>query len=238
MGRASYRGSAPPLSLAPTNTSRTGFFMHTTDTARADTTTTVSDADAQQPPTQPSGKPGWPRWTITALAWLTKTTTNVRRFVATDPAGAASLVGTAIGGTLTVLLVFNALIKVVRWLVAGHPAQDIATAVPALRIATEPIGHWLAAHTAGLPITTQAAAWTWGVTGFLLFYSATCRHLGAQLLWPVYGAATAAMAWFGTDTTAHRPVAIGLIAVAWSGLSLLALRGRRTERGRGKKRQS
>lgn len=212
--------------------------MHTTDTAIADTATIATDADVQQPAAQPSGKPGWPRWTITALAWLTKTTTNVRRFVATDPAGAASLAGTALGVTLTVLLVFSAAIKVLRWLVDGHPAQDVVTALPALRIATDPIGHWLAAHTAGLPITTQAAAWTWGVTGFLLFYSATCRHLGAQLLWPAYGAATAAMAWFGTDTAAHRPVAVGLIAIAWSGLSLLALRARQTGRGRNGKRQS
>lgn len=210
--------------------------MHTNDTAIADTATIAADLDAQQP--QPSGKPGWPRWTVTALAWLTKTTTNVRRFVATDPAGAASLAGTALGVTLTVLLVFSALVKVLRWLVDGHPAQDIATALPALRIATDPIGHWLATHTVGLPITTQAAAWTWGVTGFLLFYSATCRHLGAQLLWPAYGAATAAMAWFGTATTAHRPVAVGLIAIVWSVLSLLALRARRAERGRDNKRQS
>jgi hypothetical protein len=212
--------------------------MHTTDTAIADTATTAAEADAQQPPAQPGGKPGWPRWTVTALAWLTKTTTNIRRFVATDPAGAANLAGTTLGVTLTILLLLSALAKVMRWLVDGNPAQDIATALPALRIATDPIGHWLAAHTAGLPITTHAAAWTWGVTGFLLFYSATYRHFGAQLLWPAYGAATAAMAWFGTDTTAHRPVAVGLIAIVWSGLSLLALRARRTERGCYQKRQS
>jgi hypothetical protein len=211
--------------------------MHTNDTAIADTATIATESDPQQPPTQPSGKPGWPRWTVTTLAWLTKTTKNIRRFVATDPAGAASLAGTALGITLTVLLLFSALAKVAQWLVNGNPAHDVAAALPALRIATDPIGHWLAAHTAGLPITTQAAAWTWGVTGFLLFYSATYRHLGAQLLWPAYGAATAAMAWFGTDTTAHRPVAVGLIAIAWSGLSLLALRGRRAERGRDKKQQ-
>ena len=107
---------------------------------------------------------------------------------------------------------------------SGHVAEGV------VRIVTDPIGHWLVVHTAGLPLTMPTAAGIWGVTGFVLFYAASCYHLGAQLLWPVYGAATAAMAWSGTDVSEYRPVAVGLIAIAWSVLSLLALRGRRYPR--------
>ena len=194
--------------------------MHTNDI-----TATVAD-DVQQSPALPTAKPGWPTWAVQALTRLTKTRKDVQRFVNADPSGAASLVGTAIGVVLTVLLVFSTAANVVTWLTSGHAGHDVATQLPAVRIATDPIGHFLATHTAGLPLTTPTAAGTWGVLGFMLFYAASCRHLGAQLLWPVYGTATAVMAWSGTDVTAHRPVAVGLIAVAWSVLSLLALRGR------------
>lgn len=194
------------------------------------TTTGNIDDAAAATPAPPTGKPGWPAWATTALDQLTKTRKRVWRFVTTDPDGAATLVGTALGGVLTAVLTFSALAKIVQWLVHGNPVHDVAEQLPALRIATDPIGHWLATHTAGLPLTLQTAAWIWGLTGFVLFYAACHRHLGAQLLWPAYGAATAAMAWFGTDTAAHRPVAVGLLAAAWSVLSLLALRGRRRAR--------
>lgn len=197
--------------------------MHTNDFT---STTTVTD-DVQQPTTQPTGKPGWPAWAVKTLARLTKTRTDVQRFVTADPSGAASLVGTAIGVVLTAVLAFSALGNVLKWLTSGHVVHDVAMQLPAVHIVTDPIGHWLAAHTAGLPLTAPIAAWAWGMTGFALFFAACWRHLGAQLMWPLYGAATAAMAWSGTATAAHRPVVVGLLAIAWSVLSLLALRGRR-----------
>ncbi|RSN05947.1 hypothetical protein DMC63_37685 [Streptomyces sp. WAC 05977] len=193
------------------------------------TTATVDD-DTRQGPIPPSRKPGWPTWAVHALARLTTARKDVQRFVMADPVGAATLLGTVVCGVLTFLLVLSTLAKIFEWLVSGHPVQDLAQQLPAVRIVTDPIGHWMAMHTAGLPLTAQAAAWLWGGTGFLLFYAACYRHLGAQLLWPIYGAATAAMAWSGTATADHRPVVVGLLAIAWSALSLLALRGRRRQR--------
>lgn len=199
--------------------------MHTTDITTAPDPAT----DVQPAASEPSTKPGWPTWAMRTLAWLTTTGRNIERFVTTDPGGAARLAGAALGAVLTALLAVGIVVKFLTWLVYGHPEQDLAQLLPAARIATAPVGHWLAAHTTGLPLTTQAAAWIWGGLGVLLLAAATGHHLGARLLWPFYGAATAAMAWFGTDTAAHRPIAVGLLAAAWSVLSLLAWRGRRLE---------
>lgn len=192
-----------------------------------ESTTTPGDDNQQQHPIPPTTTPaGWPRWAVTALAWLRTCTTTVQRFVLTDPGGAARLLGTAIGTLITGILLIGALDKTLVWVSDGHPARDLAATVPAVRIVTDPIGHWLAVHTAGLPLPVPAAAWLWGGLGLVLFYCAVYQHRAARLLWLGYGAATAAMVWSGTDTAAHRPVSVGLAAVAWSALALLALRGR------------
>lgn len=96
-----------------------------------------------------------------------------------------------------------------------------------IRLVTDPIGHWLTTHTNGLPITADTAALVWGVTGIVLFLAASYHHLGARLLWPLYGIATIAMAWAGTDNTVHRPVIAGLLGITWAALSLIGLSARR-----------
>lgn len=194
------------------------------------TTNIRSITDDTENPSQPDEKPGWPRWAVHALAWLRQSANTARRFVETDPAGAASLLGAAAGVVLTAVLAVGLFAAVLQWAVSGNALHDIQRALPAVRIVTDPIGHWMTTHTAGLPLSTQAASWIWGLTGTALFLAASCRHLGAQLLWPLYGAATAALAWMGTETPSHRPVVVGLIAAAWSVLSLLALRGRPHQR--------
>jgi hypothetical protein len=92
---------------------------------------------------------------------------------------------------------------------------------------------WLSSHTAGTGISAEAAAWAWGITGLVVWFTACCHQLGAQvILWPAYGAASAAMAWFGTTTAAHRPVAAAVVTITWAALSLFALnrRPRSTQR--------
>ncbi|HEY3480860.1 MAG TPA: hypothetical protein VGL02_18340, partial [Streptomyces sp.] len=116
---------------------------------------------------------------------------------------------------------FAGMIRFLAWLVHARPLHDSP-----LHLIADPIGHWLTVHLAGLPLSTGSAAWIWAGTGFVLFAAAACRHRVAQVLWAVYGTGTAAAAWAGATTDAHRPVAAAAVAIAWSALSLLALRSR------------
>lgn len=184
--------------------------MHTNNT---ETGTPIHNS--QNPPGQTPGNTGWPSDANHAPAWA--------------PTAAGPIFASKAGAIivlLAVLVLLAALVTTVLWLVTGNPVQDTATALAPIRTITDPISDWLTLHTAGLPVTTGAVGCVWGATGAVVFYNSTRGHLTAQLLWPVYGAATAAMVWFGTAIEANRPVTVGLLAVTWALLSLRALPGR------------
>ncbi|UKD50859.1 hypothetical protein L3Q65_00775 (plasmid) [Amycolatopsis sp. FU40] len=189
--------------------------MHTTET-----TPTAADRDSAAESPAPAA-PAWTQWTVTAFRGLASAGKAMRRSVADDPKGAATLVADALLFLLLVVAFAAGMIRFLAWLVRARPLHDSP-----LHLVTEPVTNWLTAHLDGLPLSTGSAAWIWAGTGFILFAAAACRHRVAQALWVVHGIATAAMTWAGTPAEAHRPVAAAAVAIAWSALSLLALRSR------------
>lgn len=134
----------------------------------------------------------------------------------------AKQITAAVLGTGTVLALG---IKLVTGLVSAvHTGRDAAGQVP-IGIITRPIADWLAAHTAGLPITPAAVGIGAAVVATLLWlYAAAFAARGAQLGWVLAGAAAVYMAWAGTPEAAHRPITAGAVAAAWAVLSIPALR--------------
>lgn len=166
-------------------------------------------------------------WANTALNQLDTARRRTARFIDADPEGAARLLLSAIGTVAFGLLAVTALMAIMHWIAEGNPLQDLAGILPAYELVTDPLQQWFATHMAGTGIDTETAAWTWGITGAVIWVFACCNQLGAQLIaWPAFGIASAAMAWFGTTTANHRPVTAGLVAIAWTALSLFALNRR------------
>jgi hypothetical protein len=198
--------------------------VHNHPTPAPDNTTEV---DVDENTNRPGDRPEWPRWANNALNQLDTGARRALGFVHANPEGAARLVFSAIGAVAIGLLGVVALFKLMQWAAEGNPLQDLAGLLPARELVSDPLMRWLSIHTAGTGISTETAAWTWGIAGAVVWFFACSHQLGAQLVaWPAYGAATAAMAWFGTTTATQRPIAAGLVAIAWTVLSLFALNRR------------
>lgn len=140
---------------------------------------------------------------------------------------AASMVGFA------VWLVFE-VVHLLQWVFGGQASSDIGqvlSELPVVQVATDPIGAWVVQHAAGLPVSAATLLTVWASGGAALALGGLLGSRGARLTWPAYGAATAAMAWFGASEL-HRPIAAGLIVLVWSLASILVLhrggRGART----------
>lgn len=89
----------------------------------------------------------------------------------------------------------------------------------------DPVHAYLAAHTAGLPMTASTAFVIWqGVGLAALVLAWFTGAVGARLTWIAHGACTAAMV-FDASPAAGRPVATALAVLAWTTGSLFALRG-------------
>ncbi|GAA2842399.1 hypothetical protein [Kribbella solani] len=189
------------------------------------------DGVGEDPQRSVGDKPDWPSWATTALERLNAGGRRIQRFVEADPEGAFRLFAAAIGAITVGALIILVAGQFLRWAIEGDPAGDLASVVrtglpEALstgQIAADALMHWLTIHTTGLPITATTAAWIWGGTGAVIWIVASFHHVGAKFLWPAYGAATAAMAWFGTTTATHRPVTAGLVGIAWTVLALFVL---------------
>lgn len=130
---------------------------------------------------------------------------------------AAVLAVIAIAATVWLLA---QLLHLVLWLWGG-PAK--LAQLPIVHIALDPITAWATQHGTGLPVPPSTLLITWGIGGLVLAIAGTAGARGARIAWPIYGAATAAAAWFGA-TEPHRPVAAGLIVLAWGLASILVLR--------------
>ncbi|MCX4598323.1 hypothetical protein OG819_55285 [Streptomyces sp. NBC_01549] len=88
----------------------------------------------------------------------------------------------------------------------------------------QPIRAYLTTHTRALPITAATAYSTWQVVGVVAFLLGYLRITPARLTWTAWGAATVTMVWIGTPEPG-RQVAAGIALLAWTALSVLALRG-------------
>lgn len=142
------------------------------------------------------------------------------------------LAGLLVGGAalFVVIWLLSHVLAFLDWLFGGQAATeagDSATGLvhsltPLARVALDPIANWMNTHATGLPVTAAHLLLAWTAGGAALFLGGVFSFRGARVGWPVYGALTAAMAWFGAQPE-HRPIAAGLIALTWSVLSIFVL---------------
>jgi hypothetical protein len=92
------------------------------------------------------------------------------------------------------------------------------------QLAATSVETYLAEHTAGLAVDPTQAALLWLLVGLTVaLLAAVFRARGAQVCWPLWGAATAAMAWHGAESP-HQPVAAGVVLAAWGVATLVVWR--------------
>lgn len=131
-----------------------------------------------------------------------------------------------IGGVGIALLGAFLLITVIGLLLRGtiamaHAAGQIPKGELA-QVVSDPIQQFLAAHTTGLAVSPSAVLAVWLAGGGVLALAGFAGSRGARVAWPLWGAATVAMTWFGAAEP-HRPVAAGLVGLTWGVLSILVL---------------
>ncbi|MCX4451665.1 hypothetical protein [Streptomyces sp. NBC_01789] len=137
----------------------------------------------------------------------------------------------AIAGASFVVLLFNGAVGVLL-----DTAHRILTAVPDVQVGNNtstgvwatidnPVRSYIAAHTAGLPITASTVYTLWQITGlFSLLVGFLTRNNGIRLTWTCWGLAGIAMVWTTTPDTS-RAIATAIAVLAWTTASALALRG-------------
>ncbi|MEV7160267.1 hypothetical protein AB0N77_37615 [Streptomyces misionensis] len=136
------------------------------------------------------------------------------------PPGALAMLG--IGGGLAVILV---LVVGVPRLIDWSHHQDWHWFMQWVATVADPVRAYLAAHTAGLPMTASSAFVIWqGIGAVSLVLAWFTGAVGARLTWIAHGVCTAAMVWDAAPA-AGRPVATALVVLAWTIGSLFALRG-------------
>lgn len=88
-----------------------------------------------------------------------------------------------------------------------------------------PLRQYIAAHSAGLPISASTVYTLWQLTGlFCLITGFITRSNGVRLTWTAWGAASIAAVWATTPETS-RTIATAIAVLAWTLASALALRG-------------
>ncbi|WP_217208894.1 hypothetical protein [Streptomyces sp. AC550_RSS872] len=130
-----------------------------------------------------------------------------------------------------VVLLFNGAVDVLL-----DAAHRILTAVPNVQVGDNtstgvwatidnPVRSYIAAHSAGLPISASTVYTLWQVTGlFSLIGGFITRSTGVRLTWLAWGCAGIAMVWTTTPDTS-RTVATAIAVLAWTFASAFALRG-------------
>ncbi|MET9956281.1 hypothetical protein ABZ135_32705 [Streptomyces sp. NPDC006339] len=137
-------------------------------------------------------------------------------------AGVALVGVTAVGGALLSLTVqgIAGAVDAAAGAVPGGSARNTGL----LASITSPVWTYLRSHTQGLAVDARTAYAVWLLavlsTGVL---SCVTKSFGARLAWGLTGAATGWMVWHGAPATG-REVAVGLTAIAWALLSIVALR--------------
>ncbi|MBC9730972.1 hypothetical protein [Streptomyces sp. TRM68367] len=132
------------------------------------------------------------------------------------------IIGVAAAALFSLYGIGTTVIDAARALPWSAPTGDDHTGL--LATIDQPIRSYLATHTQTLPISATTAYSTWQAVGVVAFILGYLRNGGARLTWTAWGAATVAMVWIGTPESG-RQVAAGIAVLAWTTLSLLALRG-------------
>ena len=137
----------------------------------------------------------------------------------------------AIAAFSFLVLLFNGAVNVLL-----DTAHRILTAVPNVQVGDNtstgvwatidnPVRSYIAAHSAGLPISASTVYTLWQLTGLLsLIAGFITRSNGVRLTWSAWGFAGIAMVWTTTPDTS-RTVATAIAVLAWTLASALALRG-------------
>ncbi|MFI8461986.1 hypothetical protein [Kitasatospora sp. NPDC085464] len=135
---------------------------------------------------------------------------------------AAPWIKIAVGAMISLML-FATVGNIASALPPLHPYKaDLSAIATAL---DTPVRAYLATHTEGLPLSAAVAREIWLASGVgLLAISFLTGTFGARLTWTLWGAATAAMVWWGTQGQAKQ-VATGLAILGWGIASILALQG-------------
>ncbi|MEV8601072.1 hypothetical protein AB0465_14475 [Streptomyces griseoviridis] len=112
-----------------------------------------------------------------------------------DISPGALAVGAVLGTIILIFIVKWAIQKVIDWLSwFGH--QDWSWATQWAATVTDPVHAYLAAHTAGLPVTATSAFGIWlGVGAASLVLAWLTKAVGARLTWLAHGTATVFMVW-------------------------------------------
>ncbi|WP_381805539.1 hypothetical protein [Streptomyces niveus] len=115
-------------------------------------------------------------------------------------------------------------------------AHRLLTAVPDVQVGDNtstgvwatidnPVRSYIAAHSAGLPISAATVYTLWQFTGlFSLGAGFITRSNGVRLTWVAWGFTGVAMVWTTTPDTS-RTVATAITVLAWTAASAFALRG-------------
>ena len=159
-------------------------------------------------------RPGWNRF----VGWMEYKTDQPL----SNRQAAEIVIGGVGGALLAVFLLVEMISLLVRGTIGlGHTAGQLPTSALA-QLVSDPLQQWIAAHTAGLAVSPTAVLTVWLAGGGALALAGMAGSRGARVAWPLYGAATVAMTWLGA-TDPHRPVAAGLVGLAWGLLSIVVL---------------
>lgn len=189
------------------------------------TNNTVHPPSATPPTAQSTAVPTLAAWCADMfgrfVAWMRERTDRDLNGAQAITLALGALLGA--GGALVVgaWLTYQ-LLHLLEWLVDGHAGAELLHALPVAHVALDPITTWADHHAAGLPVAPTALLTVWGIGGAVLALASLAGSRSARITWPLYGAATAAMAWFGA-TEPHRAIAAGLIALAWALASIVVL---------------
>jgi len=129
---------------------------------------------------------------------------------------AAYLVGAALLSTSALAVLADQLIAAYHRVVGVHTGL-VATI-------TAPVQSYLRVHDAGLSIPADSLYRLWQLAAVLLLVAAFSRSRLGRIAWVAYGTGTAAMVWCGT-ASAGRPLAVAVVALLWTLVSLFALHG-------------
>lgn len=127
--------------------------------------------------------------------------------------------GIALAGMFLVIAMISLLVRAA--IAAGHTAGQLPSTALG-RVVGDALQHWIAAHTTGIAVSPATVLTVWAAGGGVLALAGVAGSRGARVVWPVYGAATVAMAWFGA-TEPHQPIAAGLVGLAWAVVSIVVL---------------
>lgn len=170
------------------------------------------------------------RYRQAAIAWLHRVTGGQFGEYTVNTAAVLGGIAGLLGLAMAVLAALSGLVRLAAMGVAAgwDQATSLAgwvAARPEAHLVTEPVTNFFIVHGAGLPVEPARMVLLWGLGGAILAGLAfVARSRGAQIGWPLYGAATVALAGLGTETTGNGLVAAAAIVLAWCLVSVLVLR--------------